>query len=67
MVLHVKRVPKCMKDKKNPGLRGGSVELCLRGDCLMCTQSSTSIRNAKDYELISMTTSQVQTQERQKK
>ena len=57
MLYHVKRAPKRRKDKKNPAFRGGSVELCLKEDCLVCAQNPTSVRNMKDYGLISMETS----------
>ena len=32
MMIHVRRELKC--NKENPGLRGGSVELCLKGGLL---------------------------------
>ena len=50
-----------MKDKKNPGLIGGSMELCSRGGLLgVCPKSHnvpqcpTSVINEKTYEYISM-------------
>ena len=51
MVLHGRHVLKRNERQENPGLRGDSVELCLRGDCQVCAQSPASIKN---YELISM-------------
>ena len=54
MVLHVRRVLK--RSEGIPSLRGGSMELCLRGGLLgvhpKISQCPTSIRNGKTYEYI---------------
>ena len=56
MMLYVRRVPE--HNEGNPGLRGGSVELCLRGGLLGMHLKShkclTSVRNGKTHEYISM-------------
>ena len=53
--LHVRRVSK--HNERNSGLRGGSVELCLRGGLLGVhpkSQCLISVRDEKAYEFINM-------------
>ena len=60
MVLHVRCVPERFKRQGNSGLRGGSVELCLREGLFgVCPKSHNvshrlGLRNEKTYEYIRM-------------
>ena len=45
MVLHVRRVPRRSEREGNPSLRGGSMELCLRGGLLSVCPKSHNVQH----------------------